>query len=244
MTNITYVSFLLSCPDDRVSIEQRVEWFLPLFNCKLPLILFVDETYARYLQGRVNGIILITIRMEDLETVREIRAKPLHLPPQRSKEKDTLNFMTLMNCKPELLVRALPFVRTPYVAYIDAGISKVMKDPSTLSKLSSLKLKDIPLILMPGCHPISKVENFPLLWNGIHWMLSGGFFVVPIEFAETWYDLHRAALKKFLDMGTITWEVNVWASFLHRFTDHVVWYKGMHTDDMILKIPEAVLDCS
>lgn len=239
-TNVTYVSMLFSCTDDRVPIKQRIEWLQPLLNANLQLILFVDEIYANWL-GPLPNVKIIVVENDDLATLRTIKScGEVELPPLRNQEKDTLNFLSYMNCKPELLVLATPHVVTPYVAYIDAGISKVFKNPDTLLGLRTLNVHNIPLVLLPGCKEISEVEPFPYLWKGIHWMLSGGFFIVPMTCVDEWYTLHTTALKKFLSMGTITWEVNVWASFTHSVKDRIVWYNGPHDDTMITGIPESV----
>ena len=42
MTNITYVSYLFSSADDKVSMADRVELIKPLLNINAFLILFVD----------------------------------------------------------------------------------------------------------------------------------------------------------------------------------------------------------
>lgn len=239
MSNITYVSFLFSCPDDHTSMKQRVEWLQPMIDCKLPLILFVDDMYAEFIGPNAN-IKIIVLELEDLDTIKRIRAAGnLELPPTRNIDKDTLNFLSFMNCKPELLKLAEPHVTTPYVAYIDSGISKVFSNPDTIASLKELNVHSIPLILLPGCQPIHEVEEFPFLWKKIHWMLSGGFFILPKTCIEEWYQLHTNALNRFLAMGCITWEVNVWASFINKVKERVVWFHGPHNDTMVSGIPSS-----
>ena len=241
MSNISYVSFLFSCPDDRISMKQRVDWLQPMLDCNLPLILFVDDMYAEFIGSKAN-IKIIVLELNDLETIRRINSVgALELPPTRNPDKDTLNFLSFMNCKPELLKLAEPHVTTPYVAYIDAGISKVFSNPATIATLKELSVHNIPLVLLPGCQPIHEVEEFPFLWKKIHWMLSGGFFIVPKTCVEEWYQLHTKALNRFLDMGCITWEVNVWASFVHKIKDRVVWFYGPHDDSMVTGVPKPQL---
>jgi hypothetical protein len=241
MSNVTYVSFLFSCPDDRIPIQQRLELLEPLLDARLPLILFVDEVYAKAI-GVIAHVKIIVLEMNDLKTILTINSYgELKLPPNRNPVKDTLNFLTYMNCKPELLVIASPHITTPYVAFIDAGISKVLKDKTTLNKLKTLNVHNIPLVLTPGCFQISELEPFPHLWKGINWTFSGGFFLVPVSRVDDWFNLHLNALKKYLEMGTITWEVNVWASFANSVKYRIVWYNGPHDDNMINGIPKSVL---
>jgi len=244
MSNITYVTYLIHVSDDRVEYTQRLKWLEPLLSLNIDLIIFTDEFYKDKLPVVSNlRTRIVVVDYTSLDTVRAIQdAGPLYLPYTRNLEKDTLNFMCLMNSKPELLALAKDMCTTPYLAYLDAGLSKVLKTPSqTLARLESLKVTSIPLVLLPGCHPIGPREGFPGLWKGIHWMLSGGFFVVPRTCVDEFYGLHMAALKKYLALKSITWEVNVWASFANSVKERVVWYNGPHNDEMITGIPSSVL---
>jgi hypothetical protein len=222
-------------------MKQRVDWLQPMLDNNLRLILFVDDMYAEFLGARAN-VKIIVVELEDLETIKLIRsAGDLELPPTRNPDKDSLNFLSFMNCKPELVKLAEPHVVTPYIAYIDSGISKVFTHPEIIATLNELNVSNIPLILLPGCEPIHEVEVFPFLWKKINWMLSGGFFIVPKTCVNEWYELHTKALKRFLAMGCITWEVNVWASFVHTVKDRIVWFHGPHNDTMVTGIPEPQL---
>lgn len=245
MANITYVSFLVKLENDYWGTEKRMEWVHPLLQMEIPLILYVDEFFQPLLTDISPTIKVIPLDIKTLNTykaVYEQRDTPLQLPPSRNKQKDTLEYMMLMNSKAELLTLAKEHVTTDYMAYIDSGISKIFKEKeNTLSRLKTLAVHSIPLVLFPGCHPIGPVEPFPYLWNGIHWMLSGGFFVVATSRADEFYSIHRSALQRYLDMGCITWEVNVWASFANTLKDRIVWYKGLHTDEMITNIPASVI---
>jgi hypothetical protein len=68
-------------------------------------------------------------------------------------------------------------------------------------------------------------------------MLSGGFFILPVECVDEFLEIHLKALDGFLQMNAITWEVNVWASFAHEHAHRIVWYQGDHDDRMIESIP-------
>ena len=72
-TNVTYVSMLFSCTDDRVPIKQRVEWLKPLLDANLRLILFVDEIYANWL-GPLKNVKVIVLENDDLATLRTMAA--------------------------------------------------------------------------------------------------------------------------------------------------------------------------
>jgi len=249
MTNITYVSFLIKLGDDYWGVDKRVDWVKPLLELDIPLVFFVDEYFEGLLADLKNdlkpSVRIIPLDIKQLETYRRIygmEALP-KLPLVRNERKDTLEYMMLMNSKAELLTLAKEFVTTPYMAYIDSGISKIFKAPNTtLKRLETLSVHSIPLVLFPGCHAIRPVEAFPYLWKGIHWMLSGGFFVVATARVDEFYSVHMNALQRFLDVGCITWEVNVWASFADDLKSRIVWYYGPHTDEMITGIPASVTE--
>lgn len=244
MANITYVSFLIKLESDFWGTEKRMEWVQPLLRLEIPMILYVDEFFQKLLTDISPTIKVIPLDIKTLKTYKAIydRETPLHLPPSRNVKKDTIEYMMLMNSKVELLTLAKEHVTTPYMAYIDSGIFKLFKEKEvTLSRLTTLAVHSIPLVLLPGCHPIGPVEAFPYLWKGIHWMFSGSLFIAATSRVDEFYSIHMAALKRYLDMGCITWEVNVWASFANSLKDRIVWYKGPHTDEMITNIPESVI---
>lgn len=239
MTNITYVSFLIWFENNYITIEKRLEWLKSLLALDITLILFVDPVYQAVLPPYSSKTRIIPILLEDIDTARQIRSRiELKPPPNRNLVKDTIDFLTLMNSKPELLRLAKPYIETPYVAYIDAGLRKVFKHDSTLKSLETLQVHSIPLVLLPGCNPIHQ-ENLENLWNGINWMLSGGFFIVPVEKIEEFLQIHLMALNEFLSRNLITWEVNVWALFAEQHKDRIIWYHGPHDDTMITGIPAS-----
>lgn len=241
--NTTYVSFLLRSPTDHIDPAQRLEWLKPLLEITAPLILFVDSFYIGSLPPSTPTQKFLPLEFGELETVRQILgAQPLKLPDHRNSAKDTLEYMCIQNSKPELLTIAKPHIRTPFVAYIDSGISKIFKRSETIRMLNTLAFKDIPYLLIPGCHPPAErtVEQLEL---GICWIFCGGFFVMPAECIYDFAAAHRATLQGFLDRGHIAWEVNIWASNLWKFyTDTnppLIWYAADHNDTMLSAIPAA-----
>ena len=62
----------------------------------------------------------------------------IYLPCERSEEKDTHEYMALMNSKPEFLYRALLMIDTKYIAWIDAGVAKMFKNKDEEIKLQHI----------------------------------------------------------------------------------------------------------
>ena len=223
MPNVTYVSYLFSSVDDKESMAERVAHVKPLLNINAFLILFVDEIYGEWLRPVPANVKLIILDLEmDLATISTIRAAhTLKLPPFRN-EKDTYDYLSFLNCKAELLTIARPNVLTPYIAYIDAGISKHLPNPTEITDLDTdpivfARLLGSPLVLETS----SNYEMY--LWNVKESMLSSAFFILAVDAVDEWYRLHMTALKKHLSMGRLTWDVNIWATFLPDVKERIVF---------------------
>lgn len=231
----TYVTFLVKSATDPVEPAQRIEWLKPLLTLDIDLVLCVDDFYLQLVpQPFPNRLRILVIDLEKFETRKQIREAAPSLPPYRNNTKDTLDYMCIQNSKPELLLKAMQLVYTPFVAYIDAGISKVCRNHETLKRLETYQFRDIPLVLLPGCHPMPQAPlPHKALSERICWTFCGGFFVVPSNQVKTLYELHSKAVAEFLNQGCITWEVNVWASYLP-ITPGVCWYAGDHNDTMLM----------
>ena len=236
MSNITYVSFLILSPTDYIATTKRLEWLNALLELDINLILFVDAAYKKLIDAPKARV--IEIDLHALETVKLIQGAFTKLPAIRNTSigKDTTEFLTIMNAKPELLKLAKPYVETPYIAYLDAGLRKVFSSDSTLKQLETLIVHSIPLVMLPGCHPI-RPYSLDELASRINWTFCGGFFIVPTEKVEEFMQIHLMSLGNFLAQGSLTWEVNVWAAFAPTHQDRIVWFLADHNDTMIAAIP-------
>lgn len=241
MPNVTYVSMLLRTDSNPVDATQRLAWLAPLIALNTPLVLFVDSFFAPLVAPLPKGpqVIIHPLEFVNLQTTRDILSAKPRLPIHRNEQKDTLQYMCLMNAKAEIVWYATVcgHVKTPFVAYIDSGISKIFKAPSTLKDLETMSLRDIPFLLLPGCRPPQPVPRDDLA-NRINWTYCGGFFALPTERATQFAAMHREAVATFLAESRITWEVNVWT---HLFQDRndVIWFAADHNDTMLAAIPAA-----
>jgi len=253
MSKVHYVSVLAYNSADLYPVEKRLEWLRPLLKAKLPLTLFIDAKYEAALKaiGWYSGVIhpdlhLVPWEIHDSE-VWELclvyaPTGSLELPDIRNMGKDTEFFMALMNMKAELVARVARSSEEEYLAFLDAGIAKIFKDvEGSFRRLRELRVrKDLSGVVIPGCwQPVSRsVEE---LARKICWIYCGGFFLVGRKEAEAFDLSARMALKEFLRVGRITWEVNVWVRLLEMpEAPKLHWFAADH-DDRMTMVPEEFL---
>ncbi len=248
-TNITYVSMLVFDPKDRISPKQRIEWLLPMIRSGIPLHLFVDDFYLREIGEHPElsnpthpDLHVRSWSFEHSETwVLCSSAAPNHplgLPEHRNPAKDTEFFMALMHAKAELVAAVAAVAETPFVAFLDAGIHKIFKDPeASWKRLAGLRIRGgLRGVLLPGCWPPGPVAHRTLAAQ-ISWIFCGGFFVVPKGQAGEFWDWQVAGLRRFLAESRITWEVNTWVECLSVATAdpdlRFHWFSADHNDRMV-----------
>ena len=155
----------------------------------------------------------------------------LALPQHRNVEKDTQDFLALMNTKVEMVWRALPYVQTPHVAWIDAGILKIVKDMPRATKAFQ-RHPTFPWpnkVLVPGCWTSAKVD----LYQVVSWRFCGGFFVSPTSLLPVFYEKVSRLLNAWIAAGHLAWEVNVWADLETKEPDLFAWWSADHNETML-----------
>ena len=149
-------------------------------------------------------------------------------------EKDTCEYMALMNSKIEFLLKSLSLVNTPYISWIDAGISKIFQNPDKVfSTISTLNISHLNNVLIPGSY--KRNVSFEDLKKNIWWVFLGDFFICNKEIVLNFYEESIKSVSKFIKAGYIAWEVNVWIDVANNST-FFEWYYGDH-NDRIVNIP-------
>jgi hypothetical protein len=128
--------------------------------------------------------------------------------------------------------RALDHCETPYLSWIDFGISHVIRYPDTtfqkLVDLASFSNPDLKTILIPGCWGPNPGYD---IWNSVYWRFCGGFFLGPREVFPRAYARQTELVEQ--NLPKLTWEVNYWTLMEEFFT----FYPADHNDTMIMSIP-------
>ncbi len=160
-----------------------------------------------------------------------LSSSPVALPHHRTPEKDTQEFMALMNTKVEMVWRALPYVKTPHVAWIDAGIFKIVKDTQRVAVAFQHHNQVVwpDRVCIPGCWKDKRVD----LYQQVSWRFCGGFFVAPTSLIPLFYEKISRLLETWIAAGHLAWEVNVWADLETKEPKLFAWWSADHNESML-----------
>lgn len=253
-TNITFVSVIIKNPDDQNATIKRIEWLLTLIRAELPLVLYACPFFYGLFQGQLDigypGFKILPLDISATEIFTHVRMAteqrgPIQLPAMRNTGKDTEFFCTLMNTKTELVARAVRdgHVATPFAAFIDASIAKVLQNPgATFARLKQTVVSNkITSVIIPGCRTPFDMggvqQTKDSILSHICWVFCGGLFIVPSARAMEWHIRCRELVVELLMEGHLTWEVNVWAYLAQQTPGLVLWFSADHNDSM-LTVPD------
>jgi hypothetical protein len=216
------VTFVTAFHPIRSGTEDYFNRFEGIAKTGIPILLFLDKACEPPSYPNVK-VIPVTL---DLSWIPEDAELPIH----RNHTKDTREYLGVILQKLKYLNDALQYCDTPYLAWIDFGLSHVIKNPSvTFQKLVELQSFSYPLsrILNPGCwNPVDS-----LMKDSICWRFCGGFLLGPRTLIQHAYIRQTELVKEHLP--TLVWEVNYWACMEEFFT----WYSADHNDSILMNIP-------
>lgn len=235
--SITYVSCLYNIYSGNVVSQRLLADVAVLLKQNMRIIMFVDEFYHRALQSLQIGpnVTLEHLPLCNVATYTMIMSNRyfLTLPSQRNPVKDTYEYIALMNSKPEFMTRAKHMCDTPYMAWIDAGCSKLFKSPEqSFRRLCDLVPKNINGVLLPGCY--SRDVGFNDLCTNAWWVFLGTFFICKRDAVDKFYACALEILGFFIVQKQITWEVNAWISMRLRYGSFIGWYYALHDDSFTI----------
>jgi hypothetical protein len=200
------------------------------------------EAFQQVVASR-NTLRITPLSFDSLKICQWLEGQHLQLPAVRSPNKDTRNYMILMNAKAECIYRSIalnPFQSSHY-AWIDFGIGHVFRDwPACLKQLEYISNADFQdtCLAFPGCWESGRdIENTFLR---INWRFCGGFFIGGSESLINLYQLYCQHFISIVKTHGLTWEVNVWHWLEHHHGWKPTWYAADHNDS-ILQIPNLIL---
>ena len=241
--SLTYVTAFLKLYETERGLEKRLENARHLLNSNIPLVVFISPCYLAAVQAICGGrdqLAFFPLELADTETYKVLEPFRDRVPEHRNHEKDTFEFLVLMNAKAELVSRIVqtnPF-GTSQFAWADFCLFHIFQNPLVsqrrLELLCYSTLSVEHSLIISGCLPPHPSIN-P---NTVHWRFCGGFFMGTAAAIQRFYEFHKE--YQTTAFGRATWEVNLWA-FLEQKGCPISWYKADHTDAMI-DVPRTMFE--
>lgn len=199
-----------------------------------------SERSGELLESNLRNVETKSERDSFLERSGEKLDLMIHLPEVRNLEKDSKDYMVIINSKIDIVYDTVitnPW-NTDMFAWIDFSLFHISTDDEELTQcLISLSTCNATGIYIPGCvSPSKKDDNFT---NHVIWRFCGGFFLGDKSSIVTFYNLQRKHLPIFIrDYNTLVWEVNFW-SWLESNTDwKPIWYDADHNNSILTNFPK------
>ena len=216
--------------NDREKFVMYLDLFSRLGNSGLPILLFTDPSLVSYFtEYKFVTVIGITLELCELYSIGMKCSAPL--PSVRNIQKDTKEYLSLINTKIEFIKKASDFVKDDTFIWVDFGIFKIIKDSEGfLHKLKDLHEHTYTNIVLPGC------------WNAgahysndtVNWRFCGGIIIIPREHIDTFYNHSKSVLIHLCEHYKLVWEVNVWYIIEHDHAKDIIhWYSADHNDSIV-----------
>ena len=251
--NITFVTCYVKIYKNEPYQYKNAEWrtihFESIAKTGVNICLYIDETtkpFLQYLESYPN-VRLLELSTTFRETpIGSLFYKPNIVQPDiRHYEKDTIDYMALMNSKMEFIsdtINKNPF-KSELFAWFDFSMAYLFKEPETtmvhLKTLSQQKFIK-KFAAFPGCYT-EKIQSYKEITESINWRFCGSFFIGDKESLIELYNLYLEYTPKFIDETNMAvWELNMWAYFESYANWDVIWYSSDH-NDILLNIPAHIL---
>lgn len=191
-----------------------------------------DEEKARAL----TNVTPILKELSDTDTYK-LMAPIEGMPSCRNTEKDTREYMIIMNAKAEFLELASRIITAKYYVWLDAGVSKIVSSPEVFIPFrESLECHTTDHIRIPGVWGPLHTDGFDRFVSGVYWRFCGGMIIVPHDKVALFLETSLEAIRRLIAAtNTLTWEVNVWAFIETRMPEmgtFIEWVPGDHNDSM------------
>ena len=247
-TFVTAFMTIYETPYQNKDIHWRFKHFIKLCETGISLAVFCSRDCEDYFRTEIltkysNVVLIEALDLSETWTYQTYKKvaneEIIELPNTRCVEKDTIEYLLLMNTKTEYVSRAIkinPFNSTHF-AWVDFNIFHIFsgREPyaSYLIKTMSKRRMAKRYLTLPGCWGKEHVHNYSLS-NDICWRFCGGFFIGSID---RMLDFHQEYIKHFenflRERRKLVWEVNFWAYLELHHGLSIVWYNGDHNDSIL-----------
>ncbi len=242
-TTFVTAFYPLKRPDGQNILKpnEYLEYFKHLVDTGINIVFFHDsyEPTLELVQKLKNksNLTCILRPLTSLNTFNLIDTATgndtISLPAERYKIKDTIDFMTIMLSKVELVTIAKTIKTSRYYAWIDAAIMKNIKNlPKIKITLNNIPVIDETKIYVPGNW--SKGTDIDSIYDKINKRFYGHFFIGTATVLDQFNSLFMEELKKTLSEKRIVWDINIWTLIEQQKPELFAWYKADHNDGMLI----------
>jgi len=237
--NLTFVSAYYKIYDDSDN-ESYVDYFLKWAEKGASVVLFLDPLYASVAEkfkDYPKVKVINDVAFADLP-VSKLYPETCDLPASRNEKKDTYKYLVLMNSKLDFIKMAQPHITTPNAAWIDFGITKILKNiDGAWLKVTNIQIPH-DKVLIPGC-----TQKGDISLDNVHWRFCGGLVFGTMKNLLNFQDKAEnklIALQK--ETNKLSWEVNVWASMEQTEPELFQWYSADHNDRIFnFPLPKKII---
>lgn len=253
-SNITFVTAFMNIydtPFQNKDIEWRFQHFKKIAKTGIQLAVFCSPDCSEYMDKLINEFsnvkLIQYINLRDTWTYKlcdEVEIKlgePLTLPNTRNTEKDTREYIILMNTKTEFLKMAIEknHWSSSHFAWIDFNIFHIFQgieqQQYVYEYLKSMSQRTMSpyFLTLPGCWGKNHVHE-EFLMNDICWRFCGGFFIGSVDRVLEFHKCYQDYFSDFLlSKKKLIWEVNFWAYLELHHGLSVIWYQGDHNQRIL-----------
>ena len=226
------VTCLIFKKDNSNTLTRNIDFYLKsldyISDLNIETFLYLDKSLSHLKFKRNIKAIPISVEELPLYNIYKNNVKEFKkgIGINYNPNKNTLDYMTIINSKPEFIYRSLDFVEeNERVCWLDSGICHVLKTPEqTLNKIHLINNLEDGLII-PGLN--NKSDNL----EDVNWRFLGGFFTANKDIMKKFYFSSKLAIYNLFPIAL--WEVNVWAWMEVNMGFNFKWYQGGFNDSIL-----------
>lgn len=219
---------------------QYIYDFYDLAVSGISIVVFTEPSLVNKFRIFPASVKVIGLPRESFELYNIANNYVKDLPSIRNEQKDTKEFLALMNSKIEFIDRASNLVEDNTFIWLDFGILKYVKNKEQfIDRLKQVNKQEYNKIKMPGYWNYGRQSNN----NEINCRFCGSFFIIPRKYIKIFYGHSKNVLGDFcnLPMYKLCWETNVWHVIeMCAMRDDIDWYFA-DKDDSLLRNIDPIL---
>jgi len=226
------------------SLDFCFKHFESMAASGIEIVLFISKNIrneiSKIIEKYDNVRVHKEIELIETRTWKLFNKESYGLPERRNVKKDTIEYITLMNCKTEFVNEIIEDERyNGYDGYgwIDFNIFHVISDiengQKRLKEISEKETKIMKGVRIPGCWTIPGFRYNEIM-NEIHWRFCGGIYIGSREKIEEMCRIYWLSIELIIEkQKKIVWEVNIWAIMEVEYGWRPEWFAGDHNDTIL-----------